>query len=455
MMLLSEAAGVMQGILHGDDQRFDTVHTDTRTLSPGALFFALQGANFDGQAFLEVAQQAGAVAAVVQSFNDQIKLPQIVVSNAVLALGDLAKSWRQRFAGVVIGLTGSSGKTTVKGFLKTIIEQFASVHATPGNWNNHIGVPLTLFGLQSQRFAVIELGTSNPGEISYLTDLLRPDIALVNNIGPAHLAGFGSLDAIAREKSAIYALLTPEQTAVINLDDAYAPVLLQQTDFCRQMGFGGDGSAELESAAWASDIHFDESGCGGFTLNFDGQSFAVKLRVLGRHNINNALAAAATASAAGVPISAIVAGLTVFGGDPGRMQIVAGSNGTRLIDDTYNANPKSVFAAIDQLRSYKDTRILVFGDMGELGDASEASHVEVGAYASEQNIDFLFCVGAQAALAAARFGNRGYAYADQRALVNGLQAHLNAHTTILIKGSRSAYMENVVQALCEEDSVRC
>lgn len=455
MMLLSEAAGAMQGVLHGDDQRFDAVHTDTRTLAPGGLFFALKGVNFDGQEFLGVAQQAGAVAAVVQSFNDQVQLPQIVVSNAVLALGDLAKSWRQRFTGVVIGLTGSSGKTTVKGFLKSIIEQFASVHATPGNWNNHIGVPLTLFGLQTQRFAVIELGTSHPGEISYLTELAQPDIALVNNIGPAHLAGFGSLDAIAREKSSIYALLTPEQTAVINLDDAYAPILLQQTGFCRQVGFGGDSSAELEPTARASNTRFDESGCGEFSLNLDGQHFAVKLRVLGRHNINNALAAAATAYAAGVPIDAIVAGLIAFRGDHGRMQMVAGSNGTRLIDDTYNANPKSVFAAIDQLRSYKGTRILVFGDMGELGASSEAAHVEVGAYASEQNIDFLFCVGVQAALAAERFGSRGYAFADQQTLINGLQAHLNAHTTILIKGSRSAHMENVVQALCEEDCVRC
>lgn len=455
MMRLQEAAAVIAGVLHGSDCDLTHVHTDTRALREGALFVALRGDHFDGHDFLLAAQQAGAVAAVVQSYNEQIALPQVVVSDTVMALGLLARHVRRQFRGPVIALTGSSGKTTVKGLLRAILAEVGQVHATPGNWNNHIGVPLTLFGLRDQDYGVIEIGTSQVGEISYLTELAEPDVALVNNIGPAHYAGFGSVEAIAREKSAIYSRLQSEHTAVVNLNDAFAPFMLQQTSFCRQLGFGIAAPSQLPETITASDITANEHACAHFTLHLPSGCWPVQLQVAGQHNVNNALAAATCAYAVGVAGPAIAAGLGKFTGEKGRLQWLQASSGAQVIDDTYNANPESVKAAIRCLQGQASPTFLVFGDMGELGDFAEAAHRDIGSFAKQAGITYLFCVGACSRFAAAAFGEGAQYFADHCALITALKKSVTANATLLVKGSRSARMEQVVHALTAGEATSC
>ena len=454
-MQLNVAAEVMLGVLHGADARFDHVHTDTRTLNSVALFFALRGEHFDGHAYLRAAKKAGAVAAVVDSFDAGIALPQIVVTDTVAALGLLAGYWRKQFKGIVIGVTGSSGKTTVKGLLREIFSGFTSVHATAGNLNNHIGVPLTLLGLAEQSVAVVEMGTNHPGEIAYLAQMARPDVALVNNVMPAHIEGFGNLEAIAQEKGAIYSYLLPSQTAIINLQDEFAQQFLNQTKHCLQLGFGESNKAEVPSVT-AENIRLNTQGCPEFELHLpNGTSSPVQMTLPGLHNVHNALAAAACAWTAGCPLKEIANGLQRFTGDKGRMQLKIGKAQARIIDDTYNANPGSVKAAIQYLSACPNDRILVLGNMGELGDICDSAHTEIGEFARAHHITALYCVGDKAALAAQSFGEGAYAFSSQAELIQNICRKLTATTTVLIKGSRSAQMEHVVDALCHEEQELC
>ncbi len=454
MMQLSEAATAMGGNLHGADGKFLSVQTDSRVESQAGLFVALRGKYFDGHQYLSDAQTAGAIAAVVDHFDETSNLPQIVVTDTTAALGLLAAAWRQRFAGKVIGITGSSGKTTVKGLLHSIFAGRGPVHATPGNWNNHIGVPLTLFGLNAQPVAIVEMGTNHVGEISYLAEMAKPDVALVNNIMPAHMEGFGSLDAIAQEKSAIYAHLLPHQSAIINLDDAYAPNFLQQTGFCQQLGFAQSTESAVKPFVWASDITLSAGGYPRFTLHIAKASHPIVLSVAGLHNVQNALAAAACATAVDCTIEDIAKGLNQFGGDKGRLQISMGPQGSRIVDDTYNANPGSARAAVEFLSAFSGQTILVLGDMGELGAICDQAHAELGAIAREMKIGALYAVGEKATLAAQQFGAKGQVFETQEQLIASLENAVTQDTTVLVKGSRSAKMELVAQALqCQEKAL--
>lgn len=448
MIRLSEVAQRLDGKLMGGDCAFNALSTDTRNLHKGELFVALKGEHFDAHKFLQGAQKGGACACVVEHFDEQIALPQLVVEDSYFALGVIGRMWREGYKGAVVAITGSSGKTTVKGMLRDVFAQRGEVTATVGNFNNHVGVPLTLMQLQEQDFAVIELGTNAPGEIEYLTGLIRADVALVNNVSAAHYEGFGSIAAIAEEKGAIYQALGADKTAIINLDDPFAQTFVDRTRHLRQVGF--TQSPRLDdcdmSILAADNIELNDQGCARFQLHWKGQSQQVELAVPGAHNVSNALAAAACALSASCSLTDVAQGLRGYRGDKGRMQVVAGLAGATVIDDTYNANPSSVKAAIDYLAERSGETILVLGNMGELGSMTDSAHMDLGDYAKQQGISAVFTVGDKAAFTAQAFGSNN-TFSLQQALIDALAPKLHKNATVLVKGSRGARMEQVVQAL--------
>lgn len=443
-MRLTELIAPLQARHIGGDAEFEKLSTDTRKIQRGELFVALRGKNFDGNEFANTAVKNGACALLVEH-EIATDVPQLIVENSTRALGAIAALRRRNFSGSVVAVTGSSGKTSVKGLLREIFAKAADVMATEGNLNNQIGVPLTLMNLAQQRYAVVELGTNHPGEIAYLTDLVQPDIALVNNVGEAHIGGFGSVAAIAQEKGAIYGTLREHQTAVINLDDVFAPQFINATRHCQQIGFSLKEAGSEFPAVYARNREFDSIGRASFDLFFSGESTSVHLALAGQHNVANALAAAACALAAGVSLADVAAGLGIFSGEKGRMQILNGPQGSRVVDDTYNANPSSVRAAIDYLSGRPGTRILVLGDLGELGEAAPSVHREIGRYAAQKNISALLSHGPLSALSSAEFGADGINFSDKTALADALLTRLDAQTIALVKGSRSARMEEIVQ----------
>lgn len=445
-LTLSQAAVAYGGTLLYPDCRFSRVSTDTRTLARGELFVALRGETYDGHLFLkEVANDACGL--VVQYPDRQVDKPQWVVPDTVVALGQLAKLARDQFDGPLIALTGSSGKTTVKEMLASILTCVAPVLATRGNLNNHIGVPKTLLALAKEhRYAVLEMGASGPGEIAYLVSLARPTIALVNNVMPAHVEGFGSLAGVAAAKGEIYGGLDASGTAVINLDEPWARDWRRKLPCMNVVTF----SLEQEGAdVGASNIRFDHRGNPAFTLHVAGEELPVSLPAPGRHNVSNALAAAACALAAGISPTTIAAGLEAIQTVSGRMEFKDGPRGSTVIDDSYNANPGSVKAAIDVLGALDGQRLLVLGDMAELGPEARALHREVGEYAQATGIDQLLATGQLSKEAVAGFGEQGQWFADKDALVRHLRKTLDENTTALVKGSRSAAMDEVVNQLID------
>lgn len=454
MIHLAALAPLLNGCLLGQDKPVSGVSTDSRSIKQGDVFVALRGARFDGHEFLAQAIANGAMAVVVDVEQSNLDVPQLVVADTTRALGQIGAYNRRQFAGEVIAVTGSSGKTSVKGMLREVLAACADVAVTPGNFNNHIGVPLSLMLLREQAYAVIELGTNQPGEIGYLTELVLPDVALVNNIMPAHIGGFGSLSAIAQEKSAIYQHLTPEQTAVINADEAFCKMFEDKTQHCHRLGFSIAGAEKNYPLVTAENIRDVESGV-AFDLIFDAQKTPVELSVPGRHSVSNALAAAACALAAGFPFDQLARGLANFRGEAGRMQREAGIGEAVVIDDTYNANPGSVKAAIDYLSSCAGKRILVLGDLGELGDIAAEAHRELGAYAREKQLDALYSVGQFAHYTISGFGEGGRAFDAKVDLVDQLIPSLMHDVTVLVKGSRSARMEAVVEALRLKETPTC
>ena len=445
MNTLLQAAALCGGTLSGADARFAGVSTDSRRLRPGDLYFALGGPNFDGHDFVAAAAAAGAAACVV-SRDVSVDAPTIRVESVLAALQRFAAGWRAAYRGRLIGVTGSNGKTTVKQMLAAILSRLGPALATEGNLNNHIGVPLTLARLTpSHRYAVIEMGANHLGEIAALCAIARPDIGLVTNAGDAHLEGFGSREGVARGKGEIFDALGSGQVAVINADDAYAAQWAERASPARVLRFGRQAEAEVRL--------LDEQRAGDgqrFVLRLDGQSHTVQLAVPGRHNALNAAAAAAAALAAGAGASDIVEGLAAFVPAQGRVQRERLSNGALLIDDSYNANPDSMRAAIALLAERPPRRWLVIGDMAELGPQSEALHAAVGRAAAEAGIERLLGCGERAARAVEAFGEGGLVLADHAALVRHLQRHLAAQDSVLIKGSRSAHMDRVAEALRRE-----
>jgi UDP-N-acetylmuramoyl-tripeptide--D-alanyl-D-alanine ligase len=443
MMDLAEAAHALGARLEGAGVLFSGVGTDSRAVRPGDLFVALNGDRFDGHAYVEEAARRGAVAALVaRRVEGAIPLPQLIVADTRIALGRLAAHWRARFAIPLVALTGSNGKTTVKEMLAAILAAHCgsreAVLATAGNLNNDIGMPLTLLQLRaSHRFAVIEMGMNHEGEIDYLTRIAQPTLALVNNAQRAHVGMLGSLEAIARAKGEIYAGLGEHGAAVVNLDDPFATYWKGLNAGRTVVTFGLAPDADVRAAPVDGQWRFHAPGGG----------FAVKLLVAGEHNVRNALAACAAAHALAIPAAAMQAALAAFTGVPGRLQRRRGPGGSVLIDDTYNANPESMKAALKVLAAQPGRRVLVMGDMGELGPQAGAMHAEVGEFARRQGIDALLALGAESRHAAQAFGANARHFADAAALVEAARAEARAGTTILVKGSRFMRMERVSDAL--------
>ncbi len=430
----------------GEDLAYTGVATDTRTLARGDIYLALRGPRFDGNEFIEAAAKAGAVAAVVDRPIADAPLPLLEVADGQQALTRAAAGWRARFTGPVVGVAGSNGKTTVKEMTAAILARTGECLATRGNFNNHIGVPLTLLRLDAaQRCAVIEIGTNHPGEVEELVALAQPSVGLITNAGAEHLEGFGDLDGVAREEGQMVAGLAREAVAVINVDDPYAPLWHGMTHASIRT-FGIDQPADFRAVDVTSEL-----GDAGFRTSFTLQSPAgerrVQLNVGGRHNLRNALAASAAATAAGASLDDVVTGLATMQPVSGRLVPKHTKQGARLIDDSYNANPSSMTAGIDVLTQLPGETWLVMGDMGELGDSARASHVEIGTYAREHGVHRLFATGALSTLAVEAFGSGASWHADTDALARAVEAALSPDVTLLVKGSRSARLERVVAHL--------
>ncbi len=415
---------------------FEGISTDSRKPTDNTLFFALSGPNFDAHDVLD-RQVDLPVSGLVVSRSVAHPAPQILVDNPRQALGRLAAAWRQQFQGCVIALTGSNGKTSVKELLAAIFRQGGDIVATHGNLNNDIGLPLTLLRIRpGHEVAVVEMGADHAGEIDYLTHLAQPDIALVNNAGPAHLSGFGDLEGVARAKGEIFSGLGAEGVAVINADDAYCDYWARLNQHRKIVFFGQSPKADAQV------VRLDP-----LQMRLNGQLFDVPLRLKGRHNAMNAAAAAAAALAAKVPGEQIVAGLASALPVPGRLRAQPGMNESLLVDDSYNANPASVQAAIDWLATQTSRQVLILGDMAELGEQSERLHATVGKAARDAGIDCLFSVGPLSVAAASHFGPGASHYESMDQLINAVQSIIQPGDTVLVKGSRSAGMERVVSAL--------
>ncbi len=443
--LLSRVAQAVDGRLVGADLPLSGVSTDTRDIAPGQLFVALRGERFDAHDFLAPAVASGATALLVA---DETKLPAgvsaVVVDDTRLALGRLAAAWRAEFSIPVIAVTGSNGKTTTKEMIAAILKAAFgdAVLATRGNFNNDIGLPLTLLGLNAtHRAAVIEMGMNHPGEIAYLAPLGAPTVALVTNAQRAHLEGMGDLDEVAREKGSIFAGLQADGIAVINADDAYAEAWKAMAAPHAVRTFGVDHAADVFGKVRQHGLETALE-----VIAPEGEA-AIRLSIPGRHNARNAMAAAAACLAAGLPLSAVLAGLEGFAGVKGRLQRRAGKNGAEILDDTYNANPDSVRAGIDVLAATIGRKLLVLGDMGEIGEASGQYHDEIGGYAKSQGVDRLYALGDAAQQAVRNFGEGARHYCNVDKLVAAVDKELGPETTVLVKGSRFMKMERVADAL--------
>ncbi|WLH69408.1 UDP-N-acetylmuramoyl-tripeptide--D-alanyl-D-alanine ligase [Pseudomonas sp. FP2309] len=445
-MTFSELAPSLSARILSSDCSFGGVSIDSRAIKPGQLFVALTGPRFDGHDYLNEVAAKGAVGALVEREVADCALPQLLVTDTRLALGQLGALNRAAFDKPVAAVTGSSGKTTVKELLAGVLRTRGPVLATRGNLNNDFGAPLTLLELAPEHTAaVIELGASRIGEIAYTVALTKPHVAIINNAGTAHVGEFGGPDKIVEAKGEILEGLAASGTAVLNLDDKAFETWRVRAAGRKVLTF-----AVLNAAAdfHASDISVDARGCPSFTLHTPQGSEQVQLNLLGHHNVANALAAAAAAYALGVSLFGIATGLGAVQPVKGRTVAQLATNGMRVIDDTYNANPSSINAAVDLLKGFDGRKVLVLGDIGELGDWAEQGHREVGAYAAGK-VDALYAVGTNMAHAVNAFGPGAQHFATQAELIQALTAaEHDTHTTILIKGSRSAVMENVVAALC-------
>jgi UDP-N-acetylmuramoyl-tripeptide--D-alanyl-D-alanine ligase len=446
-LMLSEVAQALQARVLGADVAFSAVSTDSRKIEPGQLFIALVGPNFDGHDYLAEVAAKGAVAALVQREVANAPLPQLLVADTRLALGQLGALNRQAFTGPLLAVTGSSGKTTVKEMLASILR--AGLHgpvlATRGNLNNDLGAPLTLLELAPEHVAgVIELGANHVGEIAYTVGLTQPQVAIINNAGNAHVGEFGGPDKIVEAKGEILEGLPADGMAVLNLDDAAFAIWQRRAGIRQVRSFALNNPA---ADVYATDMTRDERGCMAFTLNCAAGRTPVQLNLLGEHNVANALAAATAALAVGLSIGAIQAGLQAVQPVKGRVVAQLTGRGLRVIDDSYNANPVSMCAAVDILAGFPGRTVLVLGDMGELGEWAEQGHRDVGRHAAGK-VSALYAVGPLMAYAVEEFGAQGLLFKDQASLLEALGAE-QAGTTILIKGSRSAAMDKVVAALCD------
>ena len=441
IMNLSRAANSLGATFQGKNVDFKGCSTDSRTLAQNELFIAIKGIHFDGHDFLNSAKERGAAAAMVER-DCPSELPLLKVADTKHAMGKLAGLWRSEFDIPLIAITGSNGKTTVKEMLVSILRRVAPVLATRGNLNNDIGVPLTLFGLGDEHaYAVIEMGANHPGEIAWLSNMARPTIALITQCAPAHLEGFGSVDGVAHAKAEIYEGIDEHGCAIINADDDYAEFWQSKISNIRQLRFGINKPADV----FAQSIQQSTvTGQSSFILQTPAGATSITLPLPGLHNVMNALAAATCALALDFDLEIIKLGLEEIRPVKGRLEIKMGLNNSRIIDDTYNANPASLNAALDVLNHFNGQHWLVLGDMGELGINEEEMHRQAGIAARDSGVSKLFATGSLSCYAVDKFGDGGEYFTSIDELIERLQTTISHNVTVLVKGSRAMHMEQVV-----------
>lgn len=447
-MTLSQINKVVAGHQLGADVRFSGVSTDTRTLQANDLYVALVGEKFDGNDFVTQAFNKGACGAVV-SRDTGIDQPQLRVKDTTVALGEIARLNRLASKARIVAITGSQGKTTVKEMIAAILRVDNRVLVTKGNLNNHIGVPLTLLELnEGHDCAVIELGASGLGEIAYTVSMVLPHVAVLTNAAATHIEGFGDLDGVVRTKGEIIDGLQENGVAVLNADDAHFGAWATRAATKRMVSFAVDAAADYRVA----ELQLDPLGTSRFVLRSPVGDATITLALAGKHNVCNAMAAAAASIEAGASLKAVVLGLAQVRPVAGRLSQMPGIDGAIVIDDSYNASPASFRAAIDVLASSAGNRVLIVGDMGELGTQSEQAHIELGLYAKQRGIDALWTTGTYSALSAESFGVRARHFATQDALIRHAQEHLHTGDVALVKGSRSAAMDRVVEKIKKGES---
>ena len=446
-MTLTQAAEAVNGTLVGDDVSFAGVSTDTRTLAGRPLFVALRGENFDGHDYLTKAAENGAVAALVERISD-VAIPQLLVDDTRLGLGRLAAAWRRQSDTTVIAVTGSNGKTTLKEMIRSILlQQEKAVLATAGNLNNDIGLPLTLLRLQDEPRAVVEMGANHAGEIAYLSEIAQPDVAVLNNAGRAHLEGFGSPEGVARAKAEIISGLKEGGCFIYNADSPWAGLWRELAANIKTIGFGSTADADVHSTGASGGMEWTES---GFVNRFSVQTpvgeFEAELKLAGDHNLMNALAASAVAVSIGVELEDVKKGLATLEPVKGRLHVIK-VNDIYLVDDSYNANPDSVEAAMEGLRSGPGRHFLVLGDLAELGETAVELHRSLGDKARRMGIDYLYAMGELSAATVEGFGAAGRHFSNHESLLETLLKELEGECVVLIKGSRSAGMERIVEGI--------
>ncbi len=442
MMTLSKIAKPLQGELIGKDTTFTGVSIDTRTLTFGDIYIAIQGENFDGHDYIKQAMDNGACGAI--SAKPCAEAPVLMVKDTRIALGQLAHYWRQSFSCPIVGITGSCGKTTTKAMLAQILCLKAPTLFPERSLNNDIGVPLTLLKLTHEHaYAVIEMGANHKGEIAYVAQIAQPDVAILLNVAPVHLEGFKSLEGVATTKAEIFDALPKHGIGIIPFADSFTPYFKEKLQEHQCITFGENPKADV----FATDVRLDEQGYVAFTLNDQNNCLPITLQLMGDHNVLNALAAACAAKALNIPMNIIQQGLNEFTAVDKRLTIYSGLGGARVIDDSYNANPQSVAMAMQVLAREKGQRIFIFADMAELGEEEVAYHEAVGKEAKEQGIDALYCYGKLSQHAAQAFGEEGHYFEDKSSLVAALKPQLTKQTTILIKGSNSQRMWEVTEAI--------
>ncbi len=446
LVKLSTLASRLQGKLLGPDVDYSGLSLDSRNIKPRELFIAIRGEKFDGHHFIELAKHSGAAAAIVDHAIDT-DLPLLLMQDTKKTLGELAKQHRRQFSIPIIALTGSCGKTTTKEMIRSILAEVGPVLTNFKNFNNDIGLPLTLLNLNAQhRYAVIEMGANHAGEITYLTHITQPSVALVTNIGPAHLQGFGSMTDVAQAKAEIFSGLAKKGVAIINADDKFTDILQKACASFRNVSFGLADACDFS----ATNIQIDTDGKATFLLHAPcAKETMIRLNLPGQHHVMNALAAAAAASQVGIQLAHIKSGLEKMQPVQGRVIVSKTKIGATLIDDSYNANPSSVAVALKLLAHYSGQRIFVMGDMGELGQNAVDYHRQIGQLAKELNIDDVYTCGDLSRETAKAFGASAKHYSNHKELILALKPHLQKNVTILIKGSRSAQMEKVAVTLMD------
>lgn len=450
---LSDWAHVTGGEWRGADIPLSSLSIDTRTLEPGQAYLAIRGERFDGNDFVAEAERCGASALVVERWADS-GLPQVKVADGRLALGYLAKEWRTAWGGIVIGITGSNGKTTIKELVAALLAESAPVWKTQGNLNNDIGVPLTLLKLcETHRYAAIEMGANHPGEIAYVARLAMPDVAIISNAGPAHLEGFGSVEGVAKAKGELLDALPDDGIAVLNADDPYHDSWRERVGSRRVVRFGFSKKAEVRAQAHTLVTGFEDGRFQTrFTADINGRHLDIHLPLCGRHNVRNALAALAAGHALGLNDKALMSGMMRVPPVSGRFQPVKGLRNILLIDDTYNANPASVEAALEVLADWPGEAWMALGSLGELGDTSPALHAALGHKVRAAGVVRLLATGTDVEHTLTAFGAGGRYFSNHADMIEHILNEPIAPTILLIKGSRSQQMERVVAALREQDT---